>query len=173
VTPIRPIEPGTNNQNPGANSASVWGALGRSEIDIARKSTAAASLLVTGYETRRSLTLANMSNYPESPREAARRFTPELTALVNNPLYSDVWTDGRLSPRDRSIATLAALTVLYRPDELPAHLRRAVDNGLTLDEISALITHVAFYGGFPAAISASMIAADTLLDDGGRSPVGG
>jgi len=105
-----------------------------------------------------------MSNFPESPREAARRFTPELTALINDPLYSDVWTDERLSPRDRSIATLAALTVMYRPEELPAHLRRAVDNGLTLDEISALITHVAFYGGFPAAISASMIAADTLLD---------
>lgn len=105
-----------------------------------------------------------MTNYPESPRDAAGRFTPELTALVNDPLYSDVWTDGRLSPRDRSIATLAALTVLYRPEELPAHLRRAVDNGLTLDEISALITHVAFYGGFPAAISASMIAADTLLN---------
>ncbi|HZQ32776.1 MAG TPA: carboxymuconolactone decarboxylase family protein [Mycobacterium sp.] len=106
-----------------------------------------------------------MPNYPESPREAARRFTPELTDLINHPLYSEVWTDKRLSPRDRSIATVAALTVLYRPEELPAHLKRAVDNGLTLDEISALITHVAFYGGFPAAISASMIAADTLLDD--------
>jgi len=104
-----------------------------------------------------------MPDFPESPREAARRFTPELTELIDDPLYSRVWTDGRLSPRDRSIATLAALTVLSRPDELPAHLRRAIENGLTIDEISALITHVAFYGGFPAAISASMIAADTLL----------
>jgi 4-carboxymuconolactone decarboxylase len=106
-----------------------------------------------------------MPNFPESPREAARRFTPELTALINDPLYSKVWTDERLSPRDRSIATLAALTVLYRPEELPAHLRRGIENGLTTDEISALITHVAFYGGFPAAISASMIAAETLLDE--------
>jgi 4-carboxymuconolactone decarboxylase len=104
-----------------------------------------------------------MPEYPESPREAARRFTPELTELINEPLYSRVWTDERLSPRDRSIATLAALTVLYRPEELPAHLRRGIENGLTIDEVSALITHVAFYGGFPAAISASMIAADTLL----------
>jgi 4-carboxymuconolactone decarboxylase len=104
-----------------------------------------------------------MPNYPESPREAARAFTPELTDLINDPLYSGVWTDERLSPRDRSIATIAALTVLYRPEELPAHLRRGIDNGLTRDEISALITHLAFYGGFPAAISASMIAADTLL----------
>jgi 4-carboxymuconolactone decarboxylase len=104
-----------------------------------------------------------MADFPESPREAARRFTPELTELVNDPLYSQVWTDMRLSPRDRSIATIAALTVLYRPGELPTHLRRGIDNGLTVDEISALITHVAFYGGFPAAISASIIAADTLL----------
>jgi 4-carboxymuconolactone decarboxylase len=104
-----------------------------------------------------------MPNYPDSPREAARRFTPELTELINEPLYSKVWTDERLSPRDRSIATVAALTVLYRPEELPAHLRRGIDNGLSVDEISALITHVAFYGGFPAAISASMIAAETLL----------
>src|SRR5882757_9948472 len=91
-----------------------------------------------------------MTKYPDSPREAARAFTPELTDLINGPLYSDVWTDSRLSPRDRSIATLAALTVLYRPEELPAHLRRARDNGVTNDEISALITHCAFYGGFPA-----------------------
>lgn len=104
-----------------------------------------------------------MTNFPESPREAARRFTPELTELINDPLYSRVWTDERLSPRDRSIATLAALTVLYRPEELPAHLRRGIENGLTIDEISALITHVAFYGGFPAAVSASIIAAETLL----------
>ena len=100
----------------------------------------------------------------QSPREAARAFTPELTALIEDPLYSEVWTDKRLSPRDRSIATLATLIVMYRPDELPTHLLRAVDNGLTHDEISALITHVAFYGGFPAAISASVIARDTLAE---------
>ena len=58
---------------------------------------------------------------------------------------------------------MSALIAMYRPDELRPHLRRGVDNGLTTDEISALITHLAFYAGFPAAISASVIAADTLL----------
>ncbi|BBH68277.1 hypothetical protein ACTI_49620 [Actinoplanes sp. OR16] len=98
-----------------------------------------------------------------SPRAAAAHFTPELTALIEDPLYSErVWDDTRLSPRDRSIATLAAIVALYRPDELRAQLRRAVGNGLTLPEISALITHTAFYGGFPAAISASVIAHEVL-----------
>lgn len=97
-----------------------------------------------------------------SPREAARAFTPELTALVEDPLFSRVWADARLSPRDRSLATLAALIVLHRPEELAAHLRRAVENGLDKPQLSALITHLAFYGGFPSAISASAIAAETL-----------
>jgi len=99
-----------------------------------------------------------------SPREMARAFTPQLAALVDNPLYSDVWSDPALSPRERSIATVAALVALYRPDELPAHLRRALDNGVTRPELSALITHLAFYAGFPAAISASAIAARELQD---------
>src|ERR1700753_3313944 len=104
-----------------------------------------------------------MTAQMESPRAAAQHFTPELTALIEDPLYSDrVWGDPRLSPRDRSLVTLGAVVALYRPDELRAQLRRAVDNGLSLQEISAAITHVAFYGGFPAAISASVIAHEVL-----------
>ena len=105
-----------------------------------------------------------MSTPDPSPRELARAFTPQLAKLIENPLYSDVWTDPALSPRDRSIATVAALIALYRPEELPAHLRRARDNGVTRDELAALITHIAFYAGFPAAVSASAIAARTLAD---------
>jgi 4-carboxymuconolactone decarboxylase len=102
-------------------------------------------------------------------RGAVEAFAPELIELASDPLYSRVWSDGRLSPRDRSIATLAALVVLHRPEQLPAHLRRAIRNGLNRDEISALLTHLAFYGGFPAAISAAVIAHGTL--DGDGSPV--
>jgi 4-carboxymuconolactone decarboxylase len=94
----------------------------------------------------------------------ARAFTPKLSALVDDPLFSDVWADPTLSPRDRSIATVAALIALYRPEQLPVHLRRARENGVTRDELAALITHIAFYAGFPAAISASAIAARTLTD---------
>ena len=60
------------------------------------------------------------------------------------------------------LITVAALVVLYRPEQLRAHLRRARDNGVTKEELSEAITHLAFYGGFPAAISASSIAAEIL-----------
>ncbi|MET3711885.1 4-carboxymuconolactone decarboxylase [Sphingomonas trueperi] len=96
------------------------------------------------------------------PREAARAFTPDLTQYVEDPLYSKVWENSGLSKRDRSIATVAALVALHAVDELPAHLHRGVENGITKREFSALITHLAFYAGFPAAISASARAADTL-----------
>jgi 4-carboxymuconolactone decarboxylase len=105
-----------------------------------------------------------MSAPEQSPRGMARAFTPQLSKLVENPLFSEVWADPALSPRDRSIATVAALVALYRPEQLPAHLLRARANGVTRDELAALITHLAFYAGFPAAISASAIAARTVTD---------
>ncbi len=105
-----------------------------------------------------------MSTPEPSPQEKAPDFTPRLTELIGNPLYSQVWADPALSPRDRSIATVAALIALHRPEELSFHLLVARDNGVTRDEPAALITHIAFYGGFPAAMSASAIAARTLTD---------
>ncbi|HEY0146814.1 MAG: carboxymuconolactone decarboxylase family protein [Methylovirgula sp.] len=98
----------------------------------------------------------------KSPREAARPFTPKLTALVESPLYDKVWEDPELSKRDRSLVTVASLIALGNTDELPAHLRRAIDNGVTKTELSALITHLAFYVGFPAAITASHTAHKVL-----------
>ncbi|WP_321788106.1 MULTISPECIES: carboxymuconolactone decarboxylase family protein [Paraburkholderia] len=100
----------------------------------------------------------------DSPREAARAFTPKLAALVDDVLFPQVWADAALSPRDRSLVTVAALIVGGHHDELPAHLRRAVDNGVTRGELAAAITHLAFYAGFPAAISASAAAQATLGD---------
>jgi 4-carboxymuconolactone decarboxylase len=99
----------------------------------------------------------------ESPRAAAHHFTPELTELIEDPLYSErVWGDARLSLRDRSLVTLGAVVALDKPAELRAQLGRAVQNGVTVQEISLLITHVAFYAGYPAAIAASMIAHEVL-----------
>ncbi|VVD74957.1 carboxymuconolactone decarboxylase family protein [Pandoraea cepalis] len=100
----------------------------------------------------------------DSPREAARAFTPKLAELVDDVLFPQVWADPALSSRDRSLVTVAALIVGGHQDELPAHLRRAVSNGLTREELAATITHLAFYAGFPAAISASAVAQSMLGD---------
>jgi 4-carboxymuconolactone decarboxylase len=97
-----------------------------------------------------------------SPREAARAFTPKLSALTESPLYDRVWEDTDLSKRDRSLITVAALVAMGRSDELPAHLHRAIENGVTKTELAAAITHLAFYAGFPAAITASAIASTAL-----------
>lgn len=97
-----------------------------------------------------------------SPREAARAFTPKLSAFVDDILYPRVWSDPSLSPRDRSLVTIAALVTGGHSDELPSHLHRALSNGVTREELSAAITHLAFYAGFPAAISASAAAEATL-----------
>src|ERR1700730_18491396 len=98
-----------------------------------------------------------------SPKDVAAAFTPRLSQLVDHPLFSDVWADPALSRRDRSIATVAALVALYRPEQLPAHLRLARENGVPEQELSSLIPLLAFYAASPAAISASGVAARTLL----------
>ncbi len=100
------------------------------------------------------------------PRAAARPFTPELSDFVEQPLYSQVWTNPALAPRDRSLITIACLIALNHANELPAHLRRGIENGLTREELSAVITHLAFYAGFPAAITASAVANATFSEDG-------
>lgn len=96
------------------------------------------------------------------PREAARAFTPALSAFVDDTLYPQFWADPALLPRDRSLITVAALIAGGHADELPAHLRRALGNGVTREELSAAITHLAFYVGFPAAITASATAQAAL-----------
>ncbi len=84
---------------------------------------------------------------------------------------ADAWIIGRismepyagharpgLSPRDRSLITVASLVTLYRVNELPFHLNKALDNGITKDELIDLITHLAFYSGWPTANTALTIA---------------
>ena len=79
-------------------------------------------------------------------------------------VFGDVWERKGLSKRDRSLVTVAALTALYRPDQLRGQLWRALDNGVTRDEIIELITHLAFYSGWPNAGTAALIAKQVFED---------
>jgi 4-carboxymuconolactone decarboxylase len=79
---------------------------------------------------------------------------PELVQLTDEVLFGQVWADPALSRRDRSLVTVAALTSLYRTEQLRSHLRLALENGVSKDELVGAITHLAFYAGWPNAMSA-------------------
>jgi 4-carboxymuconolactone decarboxylase len=87
---------------------------------------------------------------------------PKLAQLGADVLFGDVWEQTDLSKRDRSLITVAALTALYRGDQLRGHIRRALDNGVTKQEIGAVITHMAFYAGWPTAANAVRIAKEVF-----------
>ena len=87
---------------------------------------------------------------------------PKLGQLRDEVLFGDVWEEKSLSKRDRSLITVAVLTALYRTDELRLHMKRALENGVTEEEIKGLITHLAFYGGWPTAVNAGRVALDVL-----------
>ena len=81
-----------------------------------------------------------------------------LADYTDRVLFDDVWNRPGLSSRDRSLVTVATLVALYRTNELPFHLKKALENGVTKEEIVELITHLAFYAGWPVANTAVTIA---------------
>jgi 4-carboxymuconolactone decarboxylase len=91
-----------------------------------------------------------------------RPVAPKLIELSEKVLYGDVWERPGLSKRDRSLITVAALVAMYRGDQLTGHIERALANGVTRAELGELITHLAFYAGWPAAMTAGRIASKVL-----------
>lgn len=102
--------------------------------------------------------VAGDSARPSVTPRAMNEFAPKLAEITNDVLYGQVWPDSALSQRDRSLVTVSALIVMNRPDQLRTHLARARENGVTREEAAALITHLAFYAGWPSAVSAVTIA---------------
>lgn len=99
----------------------------------------------------------------DAAAEAARAATVDtnvastasaLADLTNRVLFGDLWQRPDLSARDRSLVTMAALVAIGQPEQLPFHANRAMDNGLTRAEVSEIVTHIAFYAGWPRAMSA-------------------
>ena len=80
--------------------------------------------------------------------------SPKLTELTTDVLFGDVWERPGLSKRDRSLITVASLVSLYRTEQLGFHLGRAIENGVTRDELVEALTHLAFYSGWPTAVTA-------------------
>ena len=104
-----------------------------------------------------------MPAQPTSPaREAIRGTVPKLAEISDTVIYDEIWERPGLSKRDRSLIVVATLIALGRERQLPGHLQRALDNGVTKNEISEIITHLAFYAGWPAAMTAAQIAKDVF-----------
>jgi 4-carboxymuconolactone decarboxylase len=106
--------------------------------------------------------MAASSPSSSSPLERIRGVVPKLVDLTEKVVFGDVWERPELSKRDRSLITCAALVALQRPDQLRGHLERALVNGVTKDELGELITHLAFYSGWPTAVTAATIAKEVF-----------
>jgi 4-carboxymuconolactone decarboxylase len=98
---------------------------------------------------------------PDQPTRAQQLigdFAPKLVSLTDDVLFGDIWARPELSPRDRSLITVAALVAGGNTEQLPGHLERAQENGVTETELKETIIHLAFYVGWPRAMSAIQIA---------------
>jgi 4-carboxymuconolactone decarboxylase len=108
--------------------------------------------------------------HQDQPPSAAAKllgdFSPKLTQLTEDVLFADIWERKELSKRDRSLITVAALVALNRPDQLRFHLSRAVENGVPVEELKEAITHLAFYSGWPSAMTAMTIAKELFSKAG-------
>lgn len=107
-----------------------------------------------------------MADEPNNARKSFGDVTPKLAEITDKVLFGDVWEDVALSPRDRSLVTITSLISLYRVNELPFHLNLALKNGLTREEIVATLTHLAFYAGWPPAMTGLQIARKVFEDAG-------
>ena len=99
---------------------------------------------------------------PSRAQQLLGDLAPELADLTDDVLYGRVWADPALSPRDRSLVTVSALVALDRPDQLRSHLGLALRNGVTEDELVGAITHLAFYAGWPSAVTAVGLAREVF-----------
>src|SRR5215218_9997422 len=128
-------------------------------MSITKPLFAAAVLMAAGLS-------AHAQAQSQTQRTPAQRgfgdINPKLAQLTDDVLFGDVWARPGLSARDRSLITVSALIAMNRPDQLRSHLQRARDNGLTQDELIEAITHLAFYAGWPNAITAVTVAREVF-----------
>ena len=107
-----------------------------------------------------------MADMPSNARKNFGDVVPALADYTDKVLFGDLWERPNLSPRDRSLVTIACLISMYRHNELPFHLKKGIENGLTRDEIAETITHLAFYGGWPVANTAIPVARKVFEETG-------
>ena len=107
---------------------------------------------------------AAASAQPTQAQRLLGDVAPKLAQLTDDVLFGDVWARPGLSPRDRSLVTVSALIAMNRPDQLRSHMARARDNGVSKDELVETLTHLAFYAGWPNAVTAAGVAREVFAN---------
>ncbi len=102
---------------------------------------------------------------PSAGLQAARRMMPRFNEITQDLLFGEIWERPELSKRDRSLITVAALTALYRTDQLRSHIRRALQNGVTKEELVEVFQHMAFYAGWPCGVNGFRVADDVFTEE--------
>jgi 4-carboxymuconolactone decarboxylase len=105
------------------------------------------------------------NNEPSGAAKMFGEFAPGLVHYTDDVLFGEVWTRSELSPRDRSLVTVAALATNGNNDQLVFHLNYAKQNGVTEEELKEALTHLAFYAGWPQAMAAMAVAKRVFLED--------
>jgi 4-carboxymuconolactone decarboxylase len=95
---------------------------------------------------------------PSGAQKAIGDFAPAFVGFTDDVLFGQVWTRPELTPKERSLITVAALTAGGNTEQLAFHLGLAKQNGATETELIEAITHLAFYAGWPKAMSAMAVA---------------
>lgn len=104
-------------------------------------------------------------NEPSSAQRLLGDFAPALVGFTDDVLFGDVWKRTDLSPKERSVVTVAALTTSGNTDQLVFHLHYAKQNGNSEAELIEAITHLAFYAGWPKATAAMIVAQRVFRGD--------
>ena len=107
------------------------------------------------------------ADQPSRAQQLMGDIAPMLAEITDDVLFGRVWASPELSQRERSLVTVSALVALNRPDQLRSHLTRARSNGVTREEVVAAITQLAFYAGWPNAITAISVAREVYQDRDG------
>jgi 4-carboxymuconolactone decarboxylase len=102
-----------------------------------------------------------------APGDHIRDIAPKLADLTRDVVFGDIWERPQLKKRDRSLVTISGLIAMNRLEQLPGHLGRALTNGVTKEEIIEVITHLAFYSGWPNSMSALGIARKVFAEHKG------
>jgi 4-carboxymuconolactone decarboxylase len=125
-------------------------------------STGCMSTMVHAQEPAPAASDAGVNQAPSRAQQLMGDFAPKLAELTDNVLFGDVWERPGLSKRDRSLITVSALIAMNRPDQLRSHLELGRKNGLTEAEVVEVITHLAFYAGWPNAVTAVSVAREVF-----------